>query len=298
MLFELVGVGFDPLGGAEQGGLFAVPKAVDDRALRLPALLEKIAEAVGLFELGAGSAEGVAGTVDPGVVVIAADDPLVGHGGTGDLCDDVVERLAIPVEGESEMRHDLAGAGHVRERERAAPVLRHELAAERLEEGRGVGVGDGHDGDLGDGLDVRKRDQFCAGYCADAGRLRVAGVDGHVHDAAALDAVRWTHGAFGIDRSAVVAVLVRVGVDKAADSAMLGGELGLDATPGLAVARDDDGAFDGDSHGLELLVVGWCAEVDVDERGGDVAVTGVGVVGGQLLGLLVGGGVDGEDRLV
>ena len=91
---------------------------------------------------------------------------------------------------------------------------------------------------------------------------------------------------------------MRIGIDEAADRAVLGRDLGLDAAPGIAVARDDDRALDRDAHALELLVVVRDAVVDVDQRRGDVAVDRVGVVGGQLLGLLVGGGIDGQRRLL
>ena len=79
---------------------------------------------------------------------------------------------------------------------------------------------------------------------------------------------------------------------------MLGGDFGLDAAPRIAVARDDDGALHGDAHALELLVVFRNAVVHVDERRGDVAVDGVRVVGGQLLGLLIRSGILRERRLL
>ena len=47
------------------------------RALRLPALLEEIAEAVDGLEHGGGAGVGVDGAVDPGVAMIAGDDPVV-----------------------------------------------------------------------------------------------------------------------------------------------------------------------------------------------------------------------------
>ena len=118
---------------------------------------------------------------------------------------------------------------------------------------------------------------------ADAGRQRVAGINRHVHDAAALHAVLGTAGPCGKDFALEVAVVVRVGIDEAADGAVLGRHLGLDAAPRTAVARDHDGALDGDAQAVELLVVVGHAVVDVDQRRGDVAIDRVGVVGGQLL---------------
>ncbi len=80
---------------------------------------------------------------------------------------------------------------------------------------------------------------------------------------------------------------MRVGVNQAANGAVLGGNLGLDAAPGVVVARDDNLSLDGDAHALELLVVLGDSVVDVDKRSGDVAVDRVSVIGGQLLGLLI-----------
>ena len=63
---------------------------------------------------------------------------------------------------------------------------------------------------------------------------------------------------------------------------MLVGDLWFDAAPALAVARDDDLAFDVDPELGELFVVVRHAVVDVDEVGRDVAVGGVSVERRQL----------------
>ena len=107
VLFQFVGVKLGPLGRSEQGRLFAVPEAIDDGAGGLPALLEQFAEGACFFEFRAGAADGISGAVDPGVMMIAANDPLIGELFAGDGCDDIVERLAIPVEGDGEMGHAL-----------------------------------------------------------------------------------------------------------------------------------------------------------------------------------------------
>src|SRR5439155_1140355 len=95
-----------------------------------------------------------------------------------------------------------------------------------------------------------------------------------------------------------VAVLPGIGVDEASHRSVLGGDLGLEAGPRPAVARDHDHALDGNPEALELLVIRGNAVVHVDERPGDVAVRGIGVVGGELLALLAGGGVPGHRWLL
>ena len=115
--------------------------------------------------------------------------------------------------------------------------------------------------------------------------------------AAALHAIRRTPGALGENVALGVAIVARIGIDQAADRAVLGGDLGLDAAPGDAVARDHDGALNGDAQAVQFLVVSGNAVVDVDERRGDVTVDRVGVVGRELLGLLVRRGVVRKRRL-
>src|SRR5207245_10479510 len=118
-------------------------------------------------------------------------------------------------------------------------------------------------------------------------RERIARVERHVRDAAALHSILRTHGTRGKRVALVEAVLMRVGENEAAYGAMLGGDFRLDAPPGAEVARDDDGAFDGDAYALELFVVVGNAEVDVNERRGDVAVNCGAVAGGERTGVLI-----------
>ena len=82
LLLQLVGVRLGPFGGAQQPRLFAVPHAVDDGALRLPALLQQRRRSARASSIsGAGAGDRILRAVHPGVVMIAADDPLVGIGG-------------------------------------------------------------------------------------------------------------------------------------------------------------------------------------------------------------------------
>jgi hypothetical protein len=59
----------------------------------------------------------------------------------------------------------------------------------------------------------------------------------------------------------------------------------------MIIASDDDLTFDGNAHPIKLLVIFRHTIVDVDKRSGDIAVDGVGVVSGKLLGLLIRGGI-------
>jgi len=48
-LLKFVAMGFDPLGRAQQAGLFAVPRAEDDRPLRIPSLFMQLAKYASFF---------------------------------------------------------------------------------------------------------------------------------------------------------------------------------------------------------------------------------------------------------
>src|SRR6476469_2911988 len=78
---------------------------------------------------------------------------------------------------------------------------------------------------------------------------------------------------------------------------MLGSNLRLDAAPRVSITRDNNGALDRNTQTLQLLVVIGNAVVDINQRRSDVTITGIGVVGRELFGLLVRGGVGGGGRL-
>jgi hypothetical protein len=132
----------------------------------------------------------------------------------------------------------------------------------------------------------------------DPGRQRVAGIGRHVLDAAALDPLIRPQRSFRIHVPGEVAVVAWIGIDEAADRAVLGGDLRLDSSPRGAVPGDDDLPFHVDAELLEPLVVGRNAVVDVDERRGHVAVDRVGVVRRKLTVLLSGGRIARDGRLL
>ena len=75
-------------------------------------------------------------------------------------------------------------------------------------------------------------------------------------------------------------------------------DLRLDAAPRPAIARNDDAAFHGNSHPVELLVIVRNAVVDIDQRRGDVAVDGISVVCWKLFVNLVRCRILGESRFL
>lgn len=229
-------------------------------------------------------------------MVIAVDDPLVGVRAAPNGGDHVVERPGLPVEGDCDVHPRGPRAYVVSDGQRAPPRLRRDWPAELGQERLSVAVADRKHRDLGEGLRIGDGEASGAGLGGPTGRERVAGVGGHVHDAAALHALRRPHRALGVHVVHEVPVVARVGVDDAADGAVLGRDLGLDAAPRLPVTRDHDPAADADAEAVEDAVVVGDAVVHVHQLAGDVAVGGVGVEGRELVGLAA-GGVLGEHGL-
>ena len=189
VLAQLVGVGLGPLGRAEQARLLAVPGGVDDGALRASSRSWRARPAArASAQLGHHAAERVGGAVDPGVVMVAADHPLVGPLGAGDAGDHVVDRLQVPVERQLEVDLRRAGAEVVGDRQAAAPVLGRHRAGHRLEQRQGVAVGDRQHGDLGQRRRVLEVEPLGVLGGADARGERIARVGRHVGHRAALDA--------------------------------------------------------------------------------------------------------------
>ncbi len=77
VLAQFLGVRLGPLGRAEQARLLAVPRREDDRAPRLPALLQQLAQRARFLEQRDLAGDRIVRAVDPRVVVVAAHDPLV-----------------------------------------------------------------------------------------------------------------------------------------------------------------------------------------------------------------------------
>src|SRR5580704_14895643 len=100
----------------------------------MPALLEQLPEPARLFQLRARPGHRIAGAINPGIMVIAANHPLIGKSRAGNRRDHVVERLAVPVKADRKMRHGDARTDLIGKRQAASPTLRHQLASESLQE--------------------------------------------------------------------------------------------------------------------------------------------------------------------
>ena len=299
MVSQLGRMRLHPFGRSEQHRLFAVPRAENNGALRLEALLHQLANRARLFEERDHGRDRILGAVHPPVVVVAAHHPLIGLLGPLDSRDHIVDGLEIPVERELEMDLRRAGTDVIRNRQRAAPFDRRHRTAKRGQQRLRVAVRDRQHRDLGQALRILPIETLRVGGGPDAWRERIARPRrGEVEHAAPLHTGRRSHRPLREHVVHEVAVVSRIRIDDAADRAVLGRHLRLDTAPGVPIPRDHDGALHRDAQPIEPLVILGEPVVHVDERRGDVAVHRVGVIGRQLLGFLPGRGIDGERGLL
>jgi hypothetical protein len=87
-----------------------------------------------------------------------------------------------------------------------------------------------------------------------------------------LYAILRPEGAGGKVLSFEEAVVAGIGVDDAADGAMLGGNLWLDAAPRAAITRDHDSSLHRHAEAIELFVVFADTIVHVHQRSGHIAI--------------------------
>src|SRR5579859_6601930 len=197
VLLEFGRVVLSPFGRAQKHGLLAVPGAIDNGALRLPALLEQFAQRPRFFEQRYLPGNWVFGAVDPAIVVVAADNPLIGRFGALDLEDDVVNRLDVPVERNFQVYLRGAGADVIGDGQSAAKTFRSHRAFQRGQQRPGIAIGDGQRRNFGERGNIFNRQALHVALGADAGRGGIAGIDRHVHHTAALHAILVAHWALG-----------------------------------------------------------------------------------------------------
>src|SRR5262249_13598629 len=141
VLLQLGGVGFRPLRRTEQSRLFTIPEAINDGALRLPALLQHLGETASLLHFGNRARNRIVRTVHPAVMMVAANHPLVGILRAGNTRDYVVETLDIPVELKANMNSGRPGTDMVSDRQSAAPIVRRQGTLQGGKKRLRVGVG-------------------------------------------------------------------------------------------------------------------------------------------------------------
>ena len=217
----------------------------------------------------------------PGVVVVAAHHPLIRPHRTIQARHDVVDGHHVPIEGHGQAHLGRPRPDPIGDGQAAAPLGGSDFAFNGIEQGLGVGIGDGQRGNRPHCGRFVSGEALCPGDRRPTGREQIARVQCEIHDGAALHAAVGLVAADGIDLALHVAVVGGVGIHDAADGAVLRCHLWLQAPENAAIANDGDLALQAHAVAGEELVILAGAVVDVHELGSHVAIGREGVVGGQ-----------------
>ena len=197
MRLQLVHVIFDPFDRSQQSGFFSIPCAIDDGALGSPSLAMQLAQHARFFEHGGLAGNRIVGAVDPGVMMIAAQYPLLAAIRASQSADNVVDRLDVPVGCDFEMHLRRPGADVVRDGQRPAPTFRSYRTLQRREQRQRIGIGNRKHRNLSDRLRFLDRKPLGIRRRSHPRSQRIAGIVG-VHHAAALHAFSRPPAAGGI----------------------------------------------------------------------------------------------------
>ena len=270
-----------PFGRPQQPRLLGVPRGIDDRAPRPIPSPRQLAHRLRLREQTHHPAQRVGRAEHPGVVMIAADHPLIGKLASLQPRDHVVRRPQAPVELELQMHRRRTGTDVIRDRQRTTPRTRRHLTADGLHQRQRVGVTQRQHRNLHDRGTVLDREALRVLRRAAPRRERITRIGGHVRHRPALRPVLHPVRPCGVHIPLPIPVVPRIRIQNAPHGAVFRGHLGLDPAPRAAVPRDHDLPLHTDPAPLQLLVVRRNAVVDVDQLGRHIPVARVGVVGRQ-----------------
>ena len=228
-------------------------------------------------------------------MMIPANDPLVRRLAARNLRNHVVHGLDVPVELEFQMYLRRAGPHVIRNRQSAAPLFRSHWSFQSREQRLRIAVGNRQYGNLRQAGSIFHRQPLGIFRGANSRSQRIPRIRRReIHHAAALHAIRIAHRSLRKDIVLTIAIVARLGVDEAADRAMLGRHFRLHPAPRVVVLRDDDRALHGNPQPVQLLVILRKPVVHENKRRSHVAVDGICVVSRKLLRFLVRRRIDGK----
>src|SRR5580658_8131709 len=147
-----------------------------------------------------------------------------------------------------------SGSYAISNRQRSAPARRRDRTLEGCKQWLSVPIRDGKNGHLGDGLGIFTLEPLGFFVCAHSRGKRIPRVERSVQYTAALHALGRTHRSLRKGQLLGVAVIGGIGINNAANGAVLCRYLRLDASPRFSVAGNHDGSFDRDTVARELLI--------------------------------------------
>ena len=281
---QLVAVLFHPFRGAHETELLGIPQGKHDGPFRFPSGFLQGAKYVSSFKNHRGSAYWIVRAVNPSIVVVTVDDPLIGRL-PGDGGDYVMNRTDAVIELQAQMNLRRACADVISERQRAAPIIGGNGALQFFQDRLRVAVADRHHRNCHQRLGVFNSQLFATGFGSPAGRKWVANVKRHIHYTAALHALRRTEWTSGIDVAFPIAVVFRVRIDQTCHGSVFGSHFRFGSSPAFTVSSQHNLTADVNADLLQIFVILWNTVVYVNNRCCDFARSGVGIVAGKLMGV-------------
>ena len=165
-------------------------------------------------------------------MMIAADDPLIWSDAAGNLRDYVIDRFDVPIECHFQMHPRRPRSNVIRNRERSAPLIGSHRPRQCGQQRLCVAIRNRQHRNLRDALGIFQRQTLGIRCCADPRGQRISWtVRSKIHHAAALHAIGGPHRPDRKNVIARVAVVLRFGINEAANRAMLGRNFRLHSAP-------------------------------------------------------------------
>ncbi len=219
-------------------------------------------------------------------MMVPAQHPLVRKLRSRNLRDHVIHRLDIPVGKHLQVYFRRPRPHVITQRQRSAPFFGSIRPRDRRQQRLRIRIRNRQNRDLLDHRRIFNRQTLRIFRGAHSGSQWISRII-RVLYAPALYAVLGTERSFRKYVSLGVSIIFRIGIDQAANRAMLRRNFRFDPTPPAAIACDDDRTLHRHTHAMEFLVILPHAVIDIDQRSCHISIRRICVVGRQLFLLLV-----------
>ena len=220
-------------------------------------------------------------------MMVPANHPLIRKFRTANSSDHVVKPFDVPIRSHLQMHFRRSRSDVIRNRQSAPPGSRRNRSRHRFQQRLRVRVRNRQHRNFRQSLRVFDRHAFRIGSRADSRRQRISHEHRTILHAPPLHSILRPPRALRKRLPTRISVIVRIGINNAANRSMLSGNEWLDPAPRMAISRDYDRALHRDSPPLQFLVIFRHAVIHIHQRSSHVSVNRVRVVRWQLFVLLV-----------
>ncbi len=178
---------------ANQARFFGVPRAKNNGAIGLPPRFHEFAHGTSLFHQGDQAGNRIFRAVHPGVMMVAANDPLIGVRCAGNFSDHVVNGFqAAPIRFHFQVHFSSAWADVISHAQTAAPRSRSNRSGNRRKQRFRIAIRNRQHRNFCDDWNIFQVEPLCVLGCANARCQRIARINWIVGHATALHAIAGT----------------------------------------------------------------------------------------------------------